>query len=109
MTIASSPNWHLQHHACINFTNMQQNTNIYKKNNISKASPQILRPRRTNLELLAVHGGDFRLLADGEGVGHSLPGGLGGDDKVVAALLDLGDGLDVLGHLDHVGRELCEK
>lgn len=88
---------------------MQQNTNIYKKNNISKASPQILRPRRTNLELLAVHGGDFRLLADGEGVGHSLPGGLGGDDKVVAALLDLGDGLDVLGHLDHVGRELCEK
>lgn len=68
-----------------------------------------MRPRRTNLELLAVHGGDFRLLADGERVGHSLPGGLGGDDKAVAALLDLCDGLDVLGHLDHVGRELCEK
>lgn len=74
-----------------------------------KLRRRFLRQRRTNLELLAVHGGDFRLLADGEGVGHSLPGGLGGDDKVVAALLDLGDGLDVLGHLDHVGRELCKK
>lgn len=63
----------------------------------------------TNLELLAVHGGDFRLLADCEGVGDSLPGGLGGHHKVVATLLDLRDGFDVLGHLDHVGRELCEK
>lgn len=56
----------------------------------------------SNLELLAVHGGDISLLADGEGVGHGLSGSFGGDDKVVAILLDLGNGLDVFGHLDDI-------
>lgn len=65
--------------------------------------------RRTNLELLAVHGGDISLLADGKGVGHSLSGGLGGDDKVIAALLDLANWLDVLGHLDHIGWKLWKR
>ena len=60
----------------------------------------------TNLELLAVHGGDFSLLADGKGVGHRLSGGLGGDDKVIAFLLDLSDWLDVLGHLDDILGEI---
>ena len=53
-------------------------------------------------DLLAVHGGDVSLLADGEGVGHSLSRGLGGDNKVIATLLDLSNGLDVLGHLDDI-------
>lgn len=56
----------------------------------------------TDLELLAVHGGDISLLADGKGVGHSPSGGFGGDNKVIAVLLDLGNGLDVFGHLDDV-------
>lgn len=56
----------------------------------------------TNLELLAVHGGDVGLLSDGKGVGHSLPRCLGGDNKVVTLLLDLSNGLDALGHLDDV-------
>lgn len=65
--------------------------------------------RGTNLELLAVHGGDFGLLADGKGVGHSLPRRLGGDHKVVAVLLDLRHWFDVLGHLDDVFWKLCWK
>lgn len=56
----------------------------------------------SNLELLAIHGGDVSLLADGEGVGHSLSGSFGGDNKVAAILLDLGNGLDVFGHLDDI-------
>ena len=55
-----------------------------------------------NLELLAVHGGDISLLANGKGVGHSLSRGLGGDNKVIAILLDLSNWLDVLRHLDDI-------
>lgn len=58
--------------------------------------------RITNLELLAVHGGDISLLADGKGVGHSLSRGLGGNNKVIATLLDLSNWLDVFGHLDDI-------
>lgn len=61
----------------------------------------------TNLELLAIHGGDVSLLADGKGVGHRLSRGLGGDNKVIASLLDLSDWLDVLCHLDDVLWEFC--
>lgn len=56
----------------------------------------------TDLELLAVHGGDISLLANGKGVGHSLSGSFGGDNKVIALLLDLGNGLDVFSHLDDI-------
>lgn len=58
--------------------------------------------RTTNLELPAVHGVDISLLADGKGVGHRLPRGLGGDNKVITSLFDLSDWLDVLGHLDNI-------
>lgn len=54
------------------------------------------------LELLAIHGGDFSFFADGEGVGDRLPRGFGGDDKVIAVLLDLSYGLDILGQLDDI-------
>lgn len=61
----------------------------------------------SNLDLLAVHGGDISLLADGKRVGHGLSGSLGGDDKVIATLLDLSDWLDVLGYFDDIFWELC--
>lgn len=61
----------------------------------------------SNLDLLAVHGGDISLLADGKQVGHGLSRSLGGDDKVIATLLDLSDWLDVLGHFDDIFWELC--
>lgn len=63
--------------------------------------------RISNLELLAIHGCDFSLLANGKRVGHRLSWGLGGDDKVFASLFDLSNWLDVLGHLDDIFRELC--
>lgn len=56
----------------------------------------------TDLELLAVHGGDISLLADGKGVSHSLSGGFGCNNKVIAVLLDLSNWLDVFGHLDDI-------
>lgn len=55
-----------------------------------------------HLELLAVHGGDVSLLADSEGIGHGLPGGLGGHHEGAALLRDLRHRLDVLGHLDDI-------
>lgn len=56
----------------------------------------------TNLELLAVHGGYIGLLANGKGVGHGLSGRFGGNNKVIAILLDLSNWLNVFGHLDDV-------
>lgn len=38
----------------------------------------------------------------GEGVGDGLARSFGGDDKVIAVLLDLSDGLDVFGQLDNI-------
>lgn len=67
--------------------------------------PEVL----TDLELLAVHGGDISLLTNGKGVGHSLSGSFGGDNKVIAILLDLGNGLDVFGHLDDIFWQFCLK
>lgn len=55
-----------------------------------------------------MHGGDISLLANGKGVGYSLSRGLGGDNKVVAALLDLSNWLDILGHFDDIFWEFCE-
>ena len=58
--------------------------------------------RARNLELLAVHGGDISLLADGKGVGQRLSRSLGGDNKVIARLLDLSNWLDVLSDLNDI-------
>lgn len=50
------------------------------------------------LELLAVHGGDFSFLADGEGVCEGFPRSFGCDGEVVAALLDFYYWFNILGH-----------
>lgn len=54
------------------------------------------------LELLPIHGGDFGLFANGEGVGDRLVWGFRGDDEVVASLLDLSDRFDVFGHFNNI-------
>lgn len=57
------------------------------------------------LELFPVHGSDFGFFANGEGVGDRLVWGFGGDDEVVASLLDLSYRFDVFGHFDDILRE----